>query len=194
VEHLLGTYGYIAVFALIFVEACGIPLPGEIMLVTAAAYAGTGHMQIQYVILAAAVAAVSGFTVSYTIGRTGGRSIIDRYGPKVHLERETMDRAERLFQRYGDITVFVGRFAAVLRAWAAFLAGINNMPIAKFMLYNIAGGVTWSVLYGVLAFEFGKPLIELIIRYVSFAIIIAVVVAIGYAMYRWKFRARQAES
>jgi membrane protein DedA with SNARE-associated domain len=192
VAHLLDTYGYIAVFGLIFVEACGVPLPGEIMLVTASAYAGTGQMQIPYVIGGAVFGVVLGFAVSYTIGRTGGRAVIDRWGPKIYLDAATMDRAERLFARYGDATVFLGRFVAVLRAWAAFLAGINEMPVLKFMLYNVLGGVAWAVLYGVLAFEFGKTLVELIVRYVGLALLAAVLLGAAYALYRWRFAQPQA--
>jgi membrane protein DedA with SNARE-associated domain len=192
VEHLLDTYGYLAVFAFIFIESCGIPVPGEIMLITAAAYAGTGHMQIPLVIAAAIAGGFFGFIVSYTVGRKGGRAIVDRYGPRIHLEPATMERAEALFARYGDLTVFIGRFVAVLRAWAAFLAGLNRMPFFKFLLYNLGGAVVWATLYGVLAFEFGKPLIDLVVHYVSIAGLILVVVVAAYLIYRWRFRSARA--
>lgn len=191
-QNLLDTYGYIAVFALIFIEAGGIPLPGEIMLITAAAYAGTGNLRIDFVIEAAALGAVLGFGVSYTIGRLGGRAVLERYGPRFHLHMSTLDRADRLFHRYGDLTVFFGRFVAILRAWAAFLAGINRMPIAKFIALNVAGGVTWAVVYGILAFEFGKPIVEIVVRYISVAIVLAVVVAVLYIVFVRRRRGAEA--
>jgi membrane protein DedA with SNARE-associated domain len=192
VEHLLDTYGYIAVFAFIFVESCGVPVPGEIMLLTAAAYAGTGHMQIPYVIGGAIAGAVLGYAVSYSIGRSGGRAAVDRWGPKIHVDTATMDRAEQQFNRFGDATVFFGRFVAVLRAWAAFLAGINKMSIPKFMLFNVLGAVLWAVAYGVLAFEFGKPLIELVVRYVGIVLLLGVFAVAAYALYRWRCTKRGA--
>lgn len=187
-QHLLDTYGYIAVFGFIFIEACGIPLPGEIMLITAAAYAGTGHMQIQYVIGAAILGAVLGFVVSYTIGRTGGRAVIGKYGRYVRLDIDELEATNARFRRFGDAAVFIGRFIAGLRAWAAFLAGINEMPVPTFMLFNIAGAVVWATLYGFLAFQFGKPLIELVVRYVSIALLIVVVLTVLYGIYRWRTR------
>jgi membrane protein DedA with SNARE-associated domain len=185
-EHLLDTYGYIVVFGFIFIEACGVPLPGEIMLITAAAYAGTGHMQIQFVIGAAILGAILGFVVSYAIGRTGGRAVIDRYGRYIRLDMDHLDATNARFRRFGDAAVFIGRFVAGLRAWAAFFAGLNRMPVPKFMLFNVAGGVVWALLYGFLAFKFGKPVIELIVRYISFALLAAVLIAIGYGLYRWR--------
>lgn len=189
-EHLLDTYGYVAVFGLVFAEACGIPLPGEIMLITAAAYAGTGHLLIPQVIEAAAAGAVGGFTVSYVVGRTGGRALLKRYGPYVRVDDVALERAERLFRRYGDVTVLVGRFVAILRAWAALLAGLNAMPVAKFMFFNILGGVLWATAYGMLAFEFGKPLIDIVVRYLSLTLLVGVIAVAAYFFVRWRRASR----
>ena len=158
VHHLLATYGYLAVFLFVMIESSGIPFPGETMLITAAAYAGTGRLLIPFVIASAAAGAILGDNVGYIVGRTGGRVIVDRYGKYVHLDARKIQIAERFFDKHGDKTVFIGRFIAVLRAWAAFLAGVNRMHWLKFFAFNAAGGITWSILYGTLAFEFGKSL------------------------------------
>jgi membrane protein DedA with SNARE-associated domain len=170
-HHLLSTYGYLAVFLFVGIESTGIPFPGETMLLTAAAYAGTGHLSIPLVIGAAILGAVLGDNLGYTVGRLGGRRVALRYGHYVRLDESKLDRAERFFQRHGDKTVFFGRFVAVLRAWAAFLAGVNSMPWGKFFFFNAAGGICWATIYGTLAFYFGKnlPLLEGIIRDVGFA-------------------------
>jgi len=158
VHHLLATYGYLAVFLFVMIESSGIPFPGETMLITAAAYAGTGRLLIPFVIASAAAGAVLGDNLGYIVGRTGGRVIVDRYGKYVHLDARKIKVAERFFDKHGDKTVFIGRFIAVLRAWAAFLAGVNRMHWLKFFAFNAAGGITWSVLYGTLSFELGKSL------------------------------------
>lgn len=158
VHHLLATYGYLAVFLFVMIESSGIPFPGETMLITAAAYAGTGRLLIPFVIASAAAGAILGDNIGYIVGRTGGRVIVDRYGKYVHLDARKVKIAERFFDKHGDKTVFIGRFIAVLRAWAAFLAGVNRMHWLKFFAFNAAGGITWSVLYGTLAFELGKSL------------------------------------
>lgn len=178
-HHLLSTWGYLAVFLFVAVESTGIPFPGETMLITAAAYAGAGHLQIPFVIAAAALGAIMGDNAGYLVGRTGGREVALRYGKIIRLDEAKLDAAERFFDKYGDKTVFLGRFVAVLRAWAAFLAGVNRMPWRKFFLFNAAGGITWSVLYGILAFELGKnlPLLDKIVKTVGYLGMAAAVLA-----------------
>ena len=126
------------------------------MLVVASVYASQGHLRITWVIVAAAAGAIVGDNAGYWAGRTGGRRLALRYGRYIRLDQEKLNRAEEFFRRYGDKTVFLGRFVAVLRAWAAFLAGVNHMPWPRFLLFNAAGGITWSVLYGVLAYKLGQ--------------------------------------
>jgi membrane protein DedA with SNARE-associated domain len=155
-QNLLDTWGYLVVFAFVGIESSGIPFPGETMLVVASAYAGQGHLQITWVIAAAAAGAIVGDNLGYLAGRTEGRRLALRYGRYIRLDQEKLDAAEEFFRRHGDKTVFLGRFVAVLRAWAAFLAGVNHMPWPKFLVFNAAGGITWSVVYGVLAFKLGQ--------------------------------------
>src|SRR5579859_2636077 len=177
-QHLLDTWGYVAVLLFVGIESMGIPFPGETMLITAAAYAGAGHLQIPLVIGAATLGAIMGDNLGYIIGRTGGRSIVERYGKYVRLDQGKLEAAERFFRQHGDKTVFFGRFVAVLRAWAAFLAGLNRMHWAKFFVFNAAGGIVWSVLYGTLAFYLGKnlPLLQKIVSAIGIAGVALVVI------------------
>jgi membrane protein DedA with SNARE-associated domain len=200
-HHLLSTWGYLAVFLFVAVESTGIPFPGETMLITAAAYAGAGHLQIPFVIAAAAIGAIMGDNAGYLVGRTGGREIALRYGKVFRLDEAKLGVAERFFDRYGDKTVFFGRFVAILRAWAAFLAGVNRMRWGKFFLFNAAGGITWSVLYGVLAFELGKnlPLLDKIVKTVGYvgvggAVVAAVVLFVLYRRRRGRAGANRSDA
>lgn len=187
-HHLLSTWGYLAVFLFVAVESTGIPFPGETMLITAAAYAGAGHLRIQFVIGAAALGAIMGDNAGYLVGRTGGREIVLRYGKIIRLDESKLSVAERFFDKHGDKTVFLGRFVAVLRAWAAFLAGVNRMPWRKFFFFNAAGGIIWSVLYGVLAFELGQnlPLLDKIVKTVGYVGLGGAVLAgvVAFVVYR----------
>ncbi len=157
-QTVLGTWGYAAVLGFVAIESSGIPFPGETMLVAAAVYAGTGHLNIVFVIIAAAVGAILGDNIGYAVGRTGGRALVERYGKYIRVDTSKLATAERFFAKHGDKTVFFGRFVAVLRAWAAFLAGLNRMHWIKFGAFNAAGGIVWATLYGVLGFELGKNL------------------------------------
>jgi len=179
---LLDHWGYPMVTLFVGIESSGIPFPGETMLVGAAVYAGTGHLSIVGVIVAAAIGAIMGDNIGYWAGRSGGRTLILRYGHYVRIKPEHLDAAEGFFDRHGDKTVFFGRHIAVLRAWAAILAGANRMPWPKFLLYNAAGGILWVTIYGLLGYTLGNnlPLLHQIIQILGVGgILIAVVVVLA---------------
>lgn len=152
----LHVLGYPAVSLFIMVESTGIPFPGETMLLFASFYAAIDHqLNIIIVIACAALGAIVGDNFGYLIGRSGGRALVRRYGRFVFLKPQHLDHAEKFFAKHGDKTVFFGRFIAVLRAWAAFLAGVNHMHWRTFLIYNAAGGIVWATIYGLLGYEAG---------------------------------------
>jgi membrane protein DedA with SNARE-associated domain len=119
------------------------------MLLVASIYAGTTHrLAIPLVIAAAAAGAILGDNLGYWVGREGGYRLLRRYGHYIHVDERRMKLGQYLFRKHGGKVVFFGRFIAVLRAWAAFLAGTNRMSWAAFLLYNALGGITWATLYG----------------------------------------------
>src|SRR5437899_6658336 len=132
--HLLVTYGYWAVAVFIAIESTGIPFPGETMLLVAAIYAGTTHhLSIALVILAAASGAIVGDNFGFWVGREGGYRLLRRYGRFIRLDERKLKLGQYLFLKHGGKVVFFGRFVAVLRAWAAFLAGTNRMGWERFL-------------------------------------------------------------
>jgi membrane protein DedA with SNARE-associated domain len=182
-DSLLATYGYLAVFVFVGVESIGIPVPGETMLVTAAIYAGTtGRLSIFWVIVASAAGAIVGDNIGYVIGRTGGYRLVKRYGRYIRLEQNRLRLGQYLFHKHGSKVVFFGRFISVLRIFAAFLAGVNHMHWRRFLIFNAAGGIVWSTLYGVAAYLLGQQLlrlsgrVDLVLAIVGVAVIVAVIV------------------
>ena len=122
-QNALNNFGYAAVALFIMIESSGIPFPGETMLLLASFYAAVSHqLQIPVVIACAAFGAIIGDNIGYLIGRTGGRAFVVRYGKYVFIKPEHLALAEAYFAKHGNKTVFFGRFIALLRAWAAFLA------------------------------------------------------------------------
>ena len=176
-EHLLTTYGYIALFLLIGIESFGVPLPGETALVTAAAYAALGRLNIFGVIAAAAAGAIVGDNAGYWVGREGGLPLVRRFGKRVGLTEAKLDRAHGFFERYGARTVFIGRFVALLRSWAAALAGVACMPYRTFTLWNALGGIVWAAIFGTLGYLFGRNLPRLE-RYIGQASLVLAIVAV----------------
>ncbi len=147
--HLLVTYGYWAVLVFIAIESTGIPFPGETMLLVAAIYAGTTHrLSITLVIVAGVFGAILGDNLGFLIGREGGYRLLRRYGRYIRLDERKLKLGQYLFMKHGGKVVFFGRFVAVLRAWAAFLAGTNRMRWSGFLLFNALGGIAWATLFG----------------------------------------------
>jgi membrane protein DedA with SNARE-associated domain len=156
---LLATYGYLAVFFFIAIESTGIPLPGETMLITAALYAGSTHrLQIGLVIAFAAAGAIVGDNLGFAVGHWGGYRLVRRYGRYIRLDESRLKLGQYLFRKHGGKVVFFGRFVSILRAYAAFLAGTNRMPWRRFLVFNAAGGIIWSTLYGTGAYVLGTQI------------------------------------
>ncbi len=156
-SHLLSTYGYWAVLIFVAIESTGIPFPGETMLLAAAIYAGTTHhLALPIVIAAAATGAILGDNLGFWVGREGGYRLLRRYGKYIRLDERKLKLGQYLFKQHGAKVVFFGRFVAVLRAWAAFLAGTNRMPWGRFLVFNAAGGILWAILYGIGGYLLGN--------------------------------------
>jgi len=97
----------------------------------------------------AAAAAIVGDNAGYWVGREFGFPLIYRYGHYIRVDEGRLKVAQYLFQRHGGKIVFFGRFVAILRAFAAFLAGVNHLPWPRFLLFNALGGVVWATLFGI---------------------------------------------
>jgi membrane protein DedA with SNARE-associated domain len=149
VDELIASYGYIAIFGIILLESAGIPLPGETILIGAAIYAGSHDtLDIRLIIATAAAAAILGDNIGYWLGLKLGRKALLRWGHLLGLDQRKLDLGEYLFLRHGGKIVFLGRFVAVLRVFAAVLAGVNRFPPLQFLLFNALGGIAWAVAFG----------------------------------------------
>jgi membrane protein DedA with SNARE-associated domain len=196
-QQFLDQWGYPVVFLFVMIESIGIPFPGETMLLLGAFFAAGGHLSIYGVIAAAAAGAIIGDNLGYWIGRKGGRPLIQRYGRYVLVKEERLSAAERFFERHGDKTVFFGRFISLLRTWAAFLAGVNQMRWPAFLLYNAAGGIFWAVIYGVIGYFVGRVVgvatIERDSSYVGSALLALIVILVGVFFLRRYLRSKREQ-
>ena len=185
-EHLLSEYGYGVVFVVIMLEAMGVPLPGESMIIGAAIYAATtGKLKIWWVILAAIVGAIMGDNFGYMIGRWAGLPLLRKYGKHVGLTDRRLDLSRYLFKTQGGKVVFVGRFIAILRTFVALFAGANNMEWKTFLLWNAVGGAMWASLYGVAAYLLGEQMKKLAGPIgIAVAVVAVIVVVVAVVMLR----------
>jgi membrane protein DedA with SNARE-associated domain len=183
IDSWLASYGYLVVFLLVMVESIGVPVPGETALVGAALYAGSTHkLEIGWIIAVAIAGAVLGDNIGFSIGRYGGARLLLRHGHRIHLHEGRLKIGIWLFRRHGGKVVFWGRFVSILRTWAAFLAGTNQMRWGRFLAFNAAGGIVWATLYGVVYYEFGGALrrlsttIDIVLGVVGTVILVAFLV------------------
>ncbi len=190
IADLIASYGYLAIFVIIALESAGVPLPGETILISSAVYAGsTGQLNIGFIVAAAASAAILGDNLGYWVGRRWGMPLLLRYGHLIALNHGRLKLGQYLFREHGGKIVFFGRFTAMLRAYAAVLAGVNRLDARRFMIFNGLGGVVWASVMGVGAYLGGRS-IEHIAGPVGLALL-AVVIFGGLAL--WLFVRRHEE-
>ena len=158
---LIQTHGPWVIFGIVALESAGVPLPGETILVSGALLAAATHrIDISVVVAATAAGAIVGDAIGYTIGRRVGPLLLHKYGRYIRLDENRLLIGQYLFFRYGSAIVFFGRFIAVLRTFAALLAGANRMPAGRFFTFNIAGGICWACFFGFGAHALGKTVYE----------------------------------
>lgn len=195
-QALVQDYGLVLLFLFIAIESAGIPLPGETALVTAGVLAARGDFSIVAVIAVAASAAIVGDNIGYWAGRLGGRKLLQRWGWLERHASRVLPWSERFFKRHGAKTIFVGRFFAVLRVTAAWLAGVSKMHWWRFFFWNAAGGICWAVLVGLVAYYLGHAAAAAIGRYgLIGGGVIVVLLVVGALAFRFvRRRMLEAES
>jgi membrane protein DedA with SNARE-associated domain len=163
---IVDALGYPAAGLGIFIESSGIPFPGEVLLLAAAAWAAARHHSIFLVILFGFLGATAGADVGYILGFKGGRPFVERFGSIFRIRPEHIARSELFFARHGDKAVLAARFVLGLRTWGSMLAGMARMPFWRFQLFSALGGLAWATVVGLAGYLLGSnlPLLETIIR------------------------------
>lgn len=160
-QPVLEHYGYLAVGGLVLLEDFGVPVPGEVLLIAAAVFAGSGNMNIAVVFVVAVLGAIIGDNIGFAIGHFGGRPLAERFGRYILLTPERLDRAEGFFNRHGGKVVTVARFIEGLRQINGLLAGIAGMHWLTFLGYNALGAVLWVGTWAGLGYLAGDNIVEI---------------------------------
>lgn len=190
-DQLIATYGYPAVALGVGLESMGLPVPGETMLVLAAMYAAThADLNIWLVAVAAAVGAIGGDNFGYWLGMRYGYPLLRRFGHCIGLSDKRIKVGQYLFLRHGSKVVFLGRFVALLRMLAAFLAGVNRMRWSHFVLANALGGVAWAAVFALGGYMLGTIIFRLegILAPIAFVIVCIVFFGSGFLLLRFEHR------
>ena len=190
--ELLGQYGlwvYAILFAIVFAETGFVVtpfLPGDSLLFAAGALAAvdtSGTLSAPALSLVLVVAAVSGNTVNYHIGRWIGPPAFS--GKYRWLKVDYLKRTEAFFDKHGSMTIVLSRFAPIIRTCAPFVAGVARMPYARFQAYNVFGGVSWVLLLVWAGYFFGNiPIIKENFGVVTIGIIVVSLLPLAWVALR----------
>ena len=175
---VIQTYGsttYIILFVVILCETGLVVLPflpGDSLLFAAGAFAAKGDMDITLLFLTLCIAAISGDSINYEVGRLIGPRIARREKSRF-VNKEHIAKTHEFYEKYGAKTIIIARFVPIIRTFAPFVAGFGNMGYKKFLHYNVIGGIAWVAICLFAGYLFGNiPLVKQNFTMVIFAIII----------------------
>ena len=188
--------GYPAVILLMAIQSACIPIPSEVIM-PLAGYA-LAHSQWDLILLAtvASLASNLGSIPAYWVGARGGRPMVERYGSYMLLSRHDLDRVDHFFNRYGSITVLIGRMLPIVRTFIAFPAGVAKMNQVRFHIYTFIGSWPWCYALAWVGMKLGAtwnsdPRFKEIFHRFHLAVeAVLLVGAIWFVVSHWKNRIR----
>lgn len=197
-QHLIATYGYVAVFLLMVAESACIPAPSELIMTfggAAAAGAVPGTSLNLILVIAAGVAGnVAGSYLAWAAGRFGGQPALRRWGRRLWLRDRDLDRANRWFARYGPRAVLIGRLLPAVRTFISLPAGIAGMAPVRFGIYTVIGCIPWTAALAYAGYAVGANWQSIVNGFRVPTLIIAAVIIIALIIAVWRFaRRRRAE-
>lgn len=176
-------YGYWIVFAGILLDNAGLPLPGELLLLTFGALVRTGDLDWGPGLLAASAAAISGDSVGYWLGRLTGDRVLRTYCRLTLGSGKCVRKAVSYYHHHGKAAVIFGRFVMGMRAFLSPLAGSAGMPFAQFLLFDSLGALIWSGLFILLGYSFGWRLERVHEGYRDGSMMLVTALGVGFAVY-----------
>ena len=198
-DIMLQQYGvlvYALLFAIVFAETGLVVfpfLPGDTLLFVAGAFCANGSMNASLLMLLLIVAAVSGNTVNYLIGRALGQRVFTH--DYRWIDRHALEKTHAFFERHGGKTIILARWLPVIRTFAPFVAGVSDMGFTRFQIFNVVGALVWVIGLVMAGYFFGN--IPIIRDHLNTIVLIGVAAAAGpvalAAIIRW-VRGRRQQS
>ena len=190
----LSPYGEIGLWLIIFAETgllIGFFLPGDSLLFTAGLLASQGHLDLALVLIGSFVAAVAGDAVGYTVGSRLGPRLFRRPNSRL-FRQEYVERTREFFDRHGPKTVILARFVPIVRTFAPVMAGVGAMRRRTFTLYNVAGGLVWSVGVTMLGYALADAIGSSVDKYLLPLIALIVIISFIPPFIEWRRSKRRA--
>ena len=193
---IISSGGYVSVVVLMAIQSACIPIPSEVIM-PLAGYA-LAHSRLDIILLATvgSMASNLGSIPAYWVGARGGRPMVERYGSYLLLSRRDLDLVDRFFDRYGSITVLIGRMLPIVRTFIAFPAGVAKMNLLRFHIYTFIGNWPWCYALAYIGMKLGAtwntdPRFKEIFHRFHLVVEVAIVAAfLWFVISHWKNRIR----
>lgn len=189
-EHLLSTFGYLALFLMTVAQCTGIPVSSEVVIPFAGLLVANGTLSLPLVILVTVLGELVGAMVAYAIGAWVGRPAVLAFGRRFHFRESHLVAAERWIDQRGVVAVAVGRCVPVIRSYTSFPAGFAHMPLSRFLPATLAGALVWDTALAVTGMELGKHFSEIskVLKPLEYIAAVLLALAVVYGVYRWNSR------
>lgn len=183
-------WGYLGIFAAMFLESSFFPFPSEVIMIPAGYLAFQGQMSLIAAIGVGLFGSISGALFNYYLAVILGRPLLERYGKYILLKPETLDKLEAFFVRHGEISTFSGRLIPGIRQYISLPAGLSGMPVGRFVLFTGLGAGIWVSVLALLGYFVGKNE-DLVGQYLHNATLISLLAVGGLILFYWlRYRAK----
>ena len=179
---MITTFGYGGIFFLMMLESMIVPVPSELVMPFAGFLIEKGQFTFLFVIVASTLGSIVGSLIFFYVGKTGGHSLVEKYGKYVLVDHEDVIKTEEWFNKRGDVTIFLARLIPVVRHLISFIAGIGRMNVKKFTLYTVIGAALWNSILAYLGFILGQHWEE-VNQYTDQISLVIVILLIGFVVY-----------
>ena len=179
--HQYGAWVYAVLFLIVFAETGLVILPflpGDSLLFIGGAFCATGEMSLPLLIVLLFLAAATGNSVNYMIGRMIGPKVFNTHIPVLErfLDRRALQKTHNFYEKHGGKTIVLARFIPVVRTFAPFVAGASQMSLKRFQFFNVFGALFWVLLLVLLGYFFGN--IPFIRQYLNVIVLVGIGAAI----------------
>jgi membrane protein DedA with SNARE-associated domain len=176
-------FKYWGIFIGMFLESACIPVPSEVIMPFSGFAASKNILSFEMVVIVGVIGQLAGSTAVFFVGKNGGRKIVERYGKYVLISQHDIEKADKWFERYGELTVLFTRMMPVIRTFISLPAGIANMNYLKFILYSAVGIIPWTLGLAYVGVKMGENWEAIRTVFHGFDVVIAIVLIIGIAFY-----------
>jgi len=182
IASLVEYLGYPGIFILMTLESSGIPIPSEAVVTFAGFLASRGVFNLYMIILISTLANLTGSIIFYYLGYIYGESFVHKYGRFLRINDSHIKFIEKWFDRYGDITVFIGRITPAIRTYISLPAGMGKMNKNRFIILTLVGSLIWNLFLAYIGLWLGDNWIS-IVEYLDIIAVIAMIIIIIILFY-----------